>query len=68
MAGIMLTSRPWADRGYAPLRLFWGAARRAPTTGATLSRMADAMVMFDGLLHEAGDQVRVRPAADFEAF
>jgi len=30
--------------------------------------MADAMVMFDGLLHEAGDQVRVRPAADFEAF
>ena len=22
--------------------------------------------MFDGLLHEAGDQVRVRPAADFE--
>ena len=38
----------------------------AVTTGATLSRMADAMVMFDGLLHEAGDQVRVRPAADFE--
>ena len=31
-----------------------------------MSRMADAMVMFDGLLHEAGDQVRVRPAADFE--
>ena len=33
-----------------------------------MSRMADAMVMFNGLLHEAGDQVRVRPAADFEFF